>query len=104
MPIGANISVVAIGAILTFATDFDTPGFSVPALGGILMVVGAAGLIMKLMAIYHQRALSVRRAEPLQTPLRQVVVPPVTAQPGRLRRSGTTARRSVRWTRRGGVV
>lgn len=100
MPIGANISVIAAGAILTFATDFDTPGFSVPALGGILMVVGAVGLVMRLLAVYHQRQLTVQRAEPL----RSVVVPPVTvAPPGRMRRAGT-ARRTVRWTRRGGAI
>lgn len=102
MPIGANISVIAAGAILTFATDFDTPGFSVPAVGAILMVVGAAGLVMRLLAVYHQRQLAVQRA----VPLRSVVAPPVTAvaRSTRLRRTGTgTARRSVRWTRRGGV-
>ena len=101
MPIGANIFVIAAGAILTFATDFDTPGFNVPALGAVLMVVGAVGLIMRLMAVYRQRQLAVQRA----MPGRSVVAPPVTAaaRSARLRRTGTV-RRTTRWTRRGGAA
>lgn len=77
MSIGGNIAVVAVGAILTFATHVRTAGFSVVAVGTILMVVGAVSLVMQLVALARQRQLTVDQA---------VVSRPVVVRPeaGRL--------------------
>lgn len=58
MSIGAKISVIAFGAILSFATHVHTPGFNVPAVGAILMAVGVVGLIMQLFSLARQRELT----------------------------------------------
>jgi hypothetical protein len=58
MSIGANISAIAFGAILSFATHVNTPGFDIPAIGAIIMVVGVAGLIMQLASLSRQRQLT----------------------------------------------
>ena len=63
MSIGANISVIAVGAILTFATHVRASGFSVIAMGGVLMVVGAAGLFMQVAALQRQRQLTVAQSD-----------------------------------------
>jgi hypothetical protein len=63
MSIGANISVIAVGAILTFATHVRTSGFSVIAMGGVLMVVGAVGLFMQVAALQRQRELTVAQSD-----------------------------------------
>jgi hypothetical protein len=75
MSIGASLAVIALGAILSFATHLRTHGFSVIAMGGVLMVVGLAGLAMQIAALRRQRMLTVAQAE---QPARSVVVrPPV---------------------------
>lgn len=58
MSIGANISVIAFGAILSFATHVHTPGFDIPAVGAILMAVGVVGLVMQLVSLARQRELT----------------------------------------------
>jgi hypothetical protein len=73
MSIGANISVIAVGAILTFATHFRASGFSVIAMGAVLMVVGAVGLFMQVVALHRQRELTETQADPT---MRTVVVRP----------------------------
>ena len=45
MYIGLSIFLIAVGAILTFATDFAVAGLNIEAVGIILMVVGVLGLI-----------------------------------------------------------
>lgn len=62
MPIGANISIIAGGAILAFATHVHTSGISVVAVGAILMTVGAVALVMQLSALARQRGLTVDQA------------------------------------------
>ena len=63
MSIGANISVVALGAILTFATHIHSAGFSVTAVGAILMLVGAIGLVMQIASLARQREMTAAQLE-----------------------------------------
>lgn len=46
MTIGAGIFLIAVGAILKFATNFHVQGVSIDTIGVILMIAGAAGLIL----------------------------------------------------------
>lgn len=62
MSIGANITVIAAGAILSFATHVHTTGFSLIAVGAVLMVVGFVALVMQLAALARQRNLTAREA------------------------------------------
>jgi hypothetical protein len=48
MYIGVSIFLIAVGAILTFATNFTVSGLDIDAVGIILMIVGIIGLIMDL--------------------------------------------------------
>ncbi|HVQ58830.1 MAG TPA: DUF6458 family protein [Solirubrobacterales bacterium] len=61
MTIAAAIFLIAVGAILKFATNFHVEGVSVDTVGVILMIAGVAGLILS----FFQEALwSRRRAAP----------------------------------------
>jgi hypothetical protein len=44
MGIGVSIFLLALGAILAFAVDFEASGLDINTVGVILMVVGAIGL------------------------------------------------------------
>ena len=46
MTIGASIFLIAVGAILYFATNFHVAHFSVDTVGLILMIAGLAGLVL----------------------------------------------------------
>lgn len=46
MTIGAGIFLIAVGAILAFAVNFDVSGLDINVVGFILMIVGVVGLIM----------------------------------------------------------
>ncbi|MET9253563.1 DUF6458 family protein [Streptomyces sp. NPDC048182] len=72
MGLGGCIILIAVGAILTFATDFDMQGVNVQLVGVILMVVGLIGV-----ATFSSIA---RR--------RRVMVPPTTTQVVEERRDG----------------
>ncbi len=48
MGIGASVFLIAVGAILVFATDVDVAGLNLRVVGWILLVVGAIGLIAVL--------------------------------------------------------
>ena len=48
MGIGVSIFLIALGAILTFATNFAVSGIDLNVVGMVLMVVGALGLIVTL--------------------------------------------------------
>lgn len=78
MSIGASIAVVAVGAILSFATHMRTHGFSVIALGAVLIAVGIAGLVMQIAALRRQRMLTAARASQAAQP---VVVRPARHWP-----------------------
>lgn len=58
MTIAAAIFLIALGAILKFATNIHVQGVSIDTIGLILMVAGAAGLILSLLqeAIWSRRA------------------------------------------------
>lgn len=46
MGIGAGIFLIALGAILTFATNWRVSGLDLHAVGWVLMVVGVLGLVL----------------------------------------------------------
>jgi hypothetical protein len=46
MTIAGGILLIAIGAILKFATNIHVQGVSIDTVGVILMIAGAAGLIL----------------------------------------------------------
>ena len=45
MGIGGSIFLIALGAIITFATNVDVSGVNLDVVGIILMVAGALGLL-----------------------------------------------------------
>ena len=49
MSLGVSIFLLVVGAVLTFAVDVTTSGFSIHTVGIILMVAGALGLVMSLL-------------------------------------------------------
>lgn len=51
---GVSIFLIAVGAILTFATEFSVTGIDFDVVGVILMIVGLLGLIVDL-AIWAPR-------------------------------------------------
>jgi hypothetical protein len=51
MGIGVSIFLIALGAILFFATNVDLAGIDINTVGIILMVVGAIGLLWSLIAM-----------------------------------------------------
>jgi len=59
MTIGAGIFLIAVGAILKFATNFHIQGLYVDTIGVILMIAGAAGL---LIGLFQEIVWSRRRA------------------------------------------
>lgn len=48
MGISLSLLFIAVGAILTWAVSADVSGVSIQAVGVILMVVGALGLLLSL--------------------------------------------------------
>jgi hypothetical protein len=73
MSIGANLTAIAVGAILTFATHIRSTGFSVVAVGAVLMVVGVVGLGLQIAALRRQQAMT---ATELVDPQRPILVRP----------------------------
>jgi hypothetical protein len=58
MTIAAAIFLIAVGAILRYATNFHVEGVSIDTVGLILMIAGAVGLILSFFqeAIWSDRA------------------------------------------------
>jgi hypothetical protein len=48
MTIGAGIFLIAVGAILKFATNVHVKGISIDTIGVILMIAGIVGLLIGL--------------------------------------------------------
>jgi Domain of unknown function (DUF6458) len=46
MGIGVGIFLIVVGAILTFAVDATVAGLDINAVGWVLMLAGAAGLVL----------------------------------------------------------
>lgn len=65
MTIGAGIFLIAVGAILKFATNIHIEGISVDTIGVILMIAGAIGLIL---GIFQEFIWSRRRVPPAEGP------------------------------------
>jgi Domain of unknown function (DUF6458) len=55
MRLGTAIVLLALGAILTFAVEFDVSGLDIRVVGWILMIVGALGIILEL-AVWGPRS------------------------------------------------
>ncbi|ONH24984.1 DUF6458 family protein [Pseudofrankia asymbiotica] len=55
MGIGAGIFLIAVGAILTFAVDVSISGLDIAVIGVVLMLAGAAGLILDIFLFAPRR-------------------------------------------------
>ena len=55
MGIGVGIFLAAIGAILTFAVGDNVEGVNMGAIGVILMIAGAIGVLLELMLFAPRR-------------------------------------------------
>ena len=55
MGIGVSIFLIVVGAILTFAVDATVAGLDLDVVGWILMLAGAAGLVLFLYFWNRQR-------------------------------------------------
>ena len=49
MGIGVSLILIAVGAVLTWAVNASVSGVDINAIGVILMIVGAVGLLLSLM-------------------------------------------------------
>ena len=56
MRLGSSIFLIALGAILAFAVNIDTPGFDLHTVGYILMAAGALGIILGIVLIARKRS------------------------------------------------
>ncbi|HSS05372.1 MAG TPA: hypothetical protein VLK89_09360 [Solirubrobacterales bacterium] len=58
MTVGGSILLIAVGAILYFATNLHLAHISIDTVGLILMIAGAAGLVLGLIqqAIWSRRS------------------------------------------------
>lgn len=78
MTIAGAILLIVIGAILTFATNVHVQGVSLDIVGWILMIAGAAGLLLSFFrdAIWAERAGERRgRGVPVEEERREVTPP-----------------------------
>ena len=56
MGIGVSIFLIAVGAILPFAVETTVSGIDIDVVGIILMIVGAAGLLLSLFVMNNYRS------------------------------------------------
>jgi hypothetical protein len=49
MGLGVSLFLIAIGAILTWAVNAEVSGMDINAIGVILMIVGAIGLLLSML-------------------------------------------------------
>ena len=49
MTVGTSLVLIAAGAILRYATDFDVQGVDIDTVGLILMIVGIVGFVLGLL-------------------------------------------------------
>lgn len=68
MTIGGSIALIILGAILAFAVELDLAGVNINAIGFILMIGGAIGMIIGLV-MYNSRRRVVRRPVDNRDPL-----------------------------------
>jgi Domain of unknown function (DUF6458) len=81
MTIAAAIFLIAVGAILRYATNIHVQGVSLDTVGLILMIAGAAGLVLSFFqeAIWSDRARRREAALPEERP--GAVVPEERREP-----------------------
>ena len=79
MTVAAAIFLIAVGAILRYATNIHVQGVSIDTVGLILMIAGVAGLVLSFFqeAIWSERT---RRREAAYEERREV--PPREVPPG----------------------
>ena len=61
MRISASIFVIALGAVLTFAVQVQAHGFDIHTVGVILMIAGAAALVLTLVLGSRRQRIVTRR-------------------------------------------
>lgn len=66
MTIGGGIALIILGAILAFAVEYELAGIDITAIGFILMIGGAVGLIFGLVMWQRPRTTSVTRERPVE--------------------------------------
>ena len=55
MGIGTSIFLLALGAVFTFAVEFDVAGIEIATVGVILMIAGVLGLLISLFLMSQSR-------------------------------------------------
>ncbi|MBL1097537.1 hypothetical protein [Streptomyces coffeae] len=65
MGLGGCILMIAVGGILTFATDWDANGFNVQLVGLILMAVGVIGMAAYVSVYKRRRVIAPTTATPV---------------------------------------
>ncbi len=55
MGIGVGIFLLALGAILAFAIEWDVSGVSIDVMGWILMIAGALAILLELLIFAPRR-------------------------------------------------
>ena len=55
MAMGSAILLLALGAVLAFATTFDLPGIDLQMVGIILMITGVIGLLLDVLFFRPRR-------------------------------------------------
>jgi hypothetical protein len=85
MTIGAGIFLIAVGAILKFATNVHVKGLSIDTIGVILMVAGLVGLLIGLFQeiVWSRRRVPVEGAVPPVEERREVRDPAYRDAPPR---------------------
>ena len=74
MGIAVSIFLIALGAILAFATNVAVSGLDLDILGWVLMLVGILGLVLTLVVwAPRRRTTTVERVDPGVAPRRRVV-------------------------------
>ena len=75
--IGSSLMLIAVGAILAFAVDYQTSGIDINAVGWILMLVGLIGLLLSFVVLNDAMFLGRRRySEPSERVDHYVETPP----------------------------
>jgi hypothetical protein len=61
--IGGSIALIVLGAILAFAVELDVAGININMVGLILMIGGAIGMVIGLVAYSRSRVVRTRPAD-----------------------------------------
>ncbi len=74
MGIGVSVFLLAIGAILTFATNIQVSGLDLDAVGVILMLAGVVGIVLFLVVFApRNRRTAVVEDEAVRSPRRTII-------------------------------